>query len=759
MRALASIKSENQRRQRIFGECDVNNINQYMKLFKQGGTKIPLPHLFIISDEFAELKKEQPDFMSELVTTARIGRSLGVHLILATQKPSGVVDDQIWSNSKFKLALKVQNESDSNEVLKTPDAARITIPGRAYLQVGNNEIYELFQSAWSGATYSEEEVEKGFDNRVYLMNNLGQGELLNEDLSETAGTPESSLTQLDVVVSYIKEVYDGLAEEAVERPWLPSLPHHIVSGHIQATAAAPADEYNLSCAFGMIDIPDEQRQCEAVHDFLADGNFAVLGAPGFGKSTVITTFAMSLAAANTPKNLSYYILDLGNSALIQLKDLPHTADYVTYDQEEKFRKLTRILLDELSRRKQLFAKESAINFRMYNQVASERIPAIILFVDNYDVVREIPIELDEFFIRLTRDGVGVGIYTVISATSTSMVRYAVLNNFKNKISLFMFDTAEIRNVVGRSSYDLPEVRGRAMVAMSGVNVMQCFLPAPFENEIDYAKEIGGTIAAFQALYPDPAAGRIPMLPDVVTLRDISGSVDSVDGADGADEQGRGQETLVPLGLDAEEVLPQHLDLRVSKHLVVGKPKTGKTNALKIILRMTEAMEGQRFIVDTSSLELRDFAREEDVYASEASEVESFCEAMQSLVDARKKSFEADADGMRPKEFYSKFPKVCLIIDDGDSFLRIFSDKEREMGDLVAGFLEVGGTAVTSLHPNGLRGYSDVAGILKEVQSGLVLGNPNDQSIFEYYDRRTKAENGIGYLCGNGEPLRIKLPLV
>ncbi len=122
MRALASIKAELQKRQRLFGENDVNHINQYQKLYKEGLVSEPMPHLFLISDEFAELKSEQPEFMKELVSTARIGRSLGIHLILATQKPSGVVDDQIWSNSKFKLALKVQNTSDSNEILKTPDA-------------------------------------------------------------------------------------------------------------------------------------------------------------------------------------------------------------------------------------------------------------------------------------------------------------------------------------------------------------------------------------------------------------------------------------------------------------------------------------------------------------------------------------------------------------------------------------------------------------------------------------------------------------
>ncbi|MDR0875641.1 MAG: type VII secretion protein EssC, partial [Clostridiales Family XIII bacterium] len=224
MRALASIQSELKRRQRIFTEAGVNNITNYTKAFKKGEADIPLPHLFIISDEFAELKKEQPEFMSELVSAARIGRSLGVHLILATQKPSGVVDDQIWSNSKFKLALKVQDAADSNEVLKTPDAAMITIPGRAYLQVGNNEIYELFQSAWSGAEYSEKEVEKGFDNRIYLINELGQGELLNADLSDDGEAQESKLTQLDAIVQYIAAVYEGLAETPVEKPWLPSLP-------------------------------------------------------------------------------------------------------------------------------------------------------------------------------------------------------------------------------------------------------------------------------------------------------------------------------------------------------------------------------------------------------------------------------------------------------------------------------------------------------------------------------------------------------
>lgn len=152
-RAMVSIKSENKRRQRVFTDYGVNNINAYTSLYKSGNAKEPMPHLFIIIDEFAELKREEPDFMRELVSVAQVGRSLGVHLILSTQKPTGTVDDNIWSNSKFRLCLRVQDRQDSMDMLHRLDAAYLTQAGRCYLQVGNDELFELFQSGYSGASY------------------------------------------------------------------------------------------------------------------------------------------------------------------------------------------------------------------------------------------------------------------------------------------------------------------------------------------------------------------------------------------------------------------------------------------------------------------------------------------------------------------------------------------------------------------------------------------------------------------------------
>ncbi len=265
MRALTSIKAELRKRQRLFGEHDVNHINQYHKLFKEGVATEPMPHLFIISDEFAELKSEQPDFMKELVSTARIGRSLGIHLILATQKPSGVVDDQIWSNSKFKLALKVQDRQDSNEILKTPDAADITLPGRAYLQVGNNEIYELFQSAWSGATYDIEgdklEVE---DKTIYMINDYGQLQAINKDLSglEDEETKENQ-TELEAVIDHIESITTRLEIEEVKRPWLPPLPENVYQEDLVETDFRKLwsdDAKEVELTLGLKDVPEEQYQ-------------------------------------------------------------------------------------------------------------------------------------------------------------------------------------------------------------------------------------------------------------------------------------------------------------------------------------------------------------------------------------------------------------------------------------------------------------------------------------------------------------------
>ncbi len=162
-RALVSIQSEKNRREAIFKEFGVKDIRDYTKLVKSGEAKVPVPHLIIVIDEFAEMKHDEPEFIQEVVSVSRVGRSLGIHLIMATQRPAGAVSEDIWANSRFKLCLRVQSRQDSTDMLHKPDAAYLTQSGRCYLQVGNDELYELFQSGYSGAVYSGDGTDSSTD--------------------------------------------------------------------------------------------------------------------------------------------------------------------------------------------------------------------------------------------------------------------------------------------------------------------------------------------------------------------------------------------------------------------------------------------------------------------------------------------------------------------------------------------------------------------------------------------------------------------
>lgn len=240
-RAMISIKSENRRRQRIFNDNGVNNINSYTKMFKRGEATVPVPHLFIVIDEFAELKREEPDFMRELISVAQVGRSLGVHLILATQKPSGTVDDNIWSNSRFRLCLRVQDKQDSNDMLHKPDAAYITQAGRCYLQVGNDELYELFQSGYSGAPYDASSYSGSADvaRMVSLTgktemtgNSIRQRqkksaeiswaeeliELLNRSAAKVLADNDGDMTDPDNIAQISAVMYELMADAGIDYP-------------------------------------------------------------------------------------------------------------------------------------------------------------------------------------------------------------------------------------------------------------------------------------------------------------------------------------------------------------------------------------------------------------------------------------------------------------------------------------------------------------------------------------------------------------
>ena len=751
MRALVSIKSELKRRQKIFNDHEVNNIIKYNKLFKSGIAKEPLPSLFLISDEFGELKKEQPEFMSELVSVARIGRTLGIKLILATQKPSGIVDPQIWSNSKFKLALKVADIADSREVIKTPDAAYLTQAGRAILQIGNNEIYEAFQSAWSGATYTDEKQEKAAETFVYRINHIGQEELVNKDLSDgdDDGSNTVKETQLDVTINHIAEVHQSLQAAEVIKPWLPSLETQIVSPYF-AQAAKDTSNYKqlaLKIAIGIVDIPERQEQSEYHIDFLKDGNLAFIATSGFGKTFTIGLILLSLAMKNSPELLHYYIVDLGNSALIPFANLPHTADYMTFDANEKLLKLMKLIENEIKERKKRFAQAMVQNFDIYNQMNEKNpLKAILVVIDNYDIVKEMEVEFEQFTMRLSRDGASLGLYVLLTASATNAIKYSTFNHFKKRIAGYLHDKGDYTAVVGRLSHLLPEIKGRAAVKLEDVNTMQIYTPFAYEEPLEYIEKLKHYIGELKTHYTGQLPAKIPVLPDTFTSRQFN------------DYPQESPETTIKIGLCMNEVVSVDAGIHQSPYIIIGGSKTGKTNLLELYLNQLP-ITSPIYLFDSPTMELFTYKEQAHLtYLTAEDEIKAWVEHLFSEVRHRQAQFQTQikTQAITPQSFYTTLPPYTVIIDGMTHFAKKV-EKLKDFPELLKTACEVGISFIVTATPPEIKETSQVTKFLRTATSGVVLSDQGTSTIFPVASKKDYPTFGCGLLFNNGSYRTVLIP--
>jgi len=654
------------------------------------------------------------------------------------------VDDQIWSNSRFKLCLKVQNEADSRELLRSGDAANITQPGRAYLQVGNNEIYELFQSAYSGGAYSRDAEKNEVDDRIFVLNELGQGMLINEDLSAGESNDTNKLTQLDAVVKHIKNIYEDTPCKAVAKPWFPPLPEQIVNPEIRKGVACEVPD--MSYAVGIIDMPDRQLQEIYFHDFSKAGNMAIFGTSKVGKSTAATNAILSLASNNSPAALNMYIIDFGNSALFRLKELPQVADYISFDDEEKFRKLRNLLTAEISERKRKFARANATSLEMYNAALYETLPAILVIVDNYDVVKEIDYELENFFTQLTRDGVGLGIYTLVTATRANAMKYAVLNNFGARICNFMSDSSEVTSLIGRSDYKLSDIKGRALVSRDNVYLMQEYMPCECNSNIEYTIELQRLIEIIKESNDGIEAKRISILPDEVRLENII--YDKKDG-----------DRRIAIGLDSEKVMPYYLDYKSQIHLILGVPQSGKTNAIRVIL--SQLGDGRIFLFDSRTRDMDDYEKHKNViYADPSGGIEDFISEFEELIKIREESYDKYTGDLKMKDFYMSLEPLSLIIEDVDAFVEALGNDGTKYGMLLRRGIVTQIQIFASSASNKLKEFDVVSKALRDnSQSGVVLGDPQSQQIFNIRKNELGKERGMAYMYENGVVTMVKIPLM
>lgn len=789
-RAMISIKSENMRRQRIFAQHNVNNINLYSRLYKNHEAEFPVPHLFIIIDEFAELKREEPEFMKELISVAQVGRSLGVHLILATQKPSGTVDDNIWSNSKFRLCLRVQDKQDSNDMLHKADAAYITQAGRGFLQVGNDEIFEQFQSGFSGAEY----VDDPNANRASvaeLMTVNGKIIASGGYLKKHSNNGTKPRTQLDAVIDYLNETAKKYNYDKRMLLWLPVLPAELYLNEF--------DSFNENCyrdgvwcgsvntgiidvVVGLYDDPERQSQGPLHINFTDGGNLAVCGMVSTGKSTFLQTLLYALVMKYSPKDLNLYVLDYSSRMLLPFGNAPHCGGVVTDTDNDKVKKFFFMMGRIMEERKQLF---KGGNFTQYLQANKGRdtLPAIIIAIDNYANFREkTGCVYDEEMIRFSREGMGYGIYLVLTSAGfgTNEIPTRVGDNMRTVISLEMGDKFKYaENLRVTRVEQLPEsgVKGRGLAFVHG-NILefQTAMAVKADDAFELSSGIGKCCKGMADNWIGNCAREIPVIPEHPVFSEFKEKAEYLELLN--------NRRYLPFAYLSQDASVYGVDLWTNYcYIIQGRGGTGKTNVLKILLYAAAKKENAEVhLIELKSSELKNTAEQLGInYVSNEKEVyELFKYTVPIFRERNLKKRGLVECGLEQIEIAEKMSvekQIYVFVADLAAFVKSAYTATADIGDIhsylenitekgsIHGFYFI--AALNTEQVSGIAGYAIYQNMIS-YRAGIHLGgNIGTQRMFQFsnipFQEQNKASKaGLG-IVPSGEDYAIAqnvvLPLV
>ena len=530
-RSLASIQSELRRRQIMFNEArnqideGTIDIYKYQRLYHEGIVEEPIPHLLIICDEFAELKQQQEEFMDELISVARIGRSLGVHLILATQKPAGIVNEQIRSNSKFGICLKVQAAEDSNDVINRPDAANLKRAGQFYMQVGNNEYFTMGLSGWSGAPYyPSDTTNKKVDNSIGIISNIGS--IIKEATNEKHKKENNNGEQLTNIVKYL---YELAKQENIKSKqlWMENIPETIYINEIRKKYNAKNTKNVINPIIGEYDDPYNQRQGLVNLNLSKDGNTIIYGNADSGKETLISTIVYDIINNYDTEEAQLYVFDFGSEALKVFKKSPHVGDIIFANDKEKVNRFFEMMQKEIKERTEILSDYGG-SYDLYINTNEQKMPMIITIINNYEAFSEnYGDEYDDLFFTLTREGVKYGIVFIITANTTNDVRYRLTQNFKQKIALQLNNEDEYLNIFDGLGKKRPSnIFGRGLVKLEDIYEFQTAKICEPEKWNSHIKEVIQELDKKYTVKAKP----IPTLPkkiNIETVKELTKTISSL----------------------------------------------------------------------------------------------------------------------------------------------------------------------------------------------------------------------------------------
>ena len=554
-RALRSLNAELRRRERLLRDAGAKDLHD---LEHRDPSAAP-PSLLIVVDEFATLAREVPEFIDGVVDVAQRGRSLGVHLLLATQRPSGVVSDNIRANTNLRIALRVAEAAESTDVVGVPDAARISRdrPGRAYVRTGHGEVAEL-QTAFVGGPVVASQPSAP---RIAVR------PLTFETARAADRRAAGGETELSSLVAACAKAATRIGAERPRAPWLPPLEPIVPLASLDREEER---DPSAVATLGVLDEPGEQRQQPWTVDLEAEGSLLVYGASGSGKTALLRTLAVSLAERASPAELHLYGLDFATRGLLALEALPHCGSVIGGDDEERTARLFARLRAELERRKLLLARRGVFSLSEYGASGdAEPLPRILVLLDGYAgfaaAFERVNLgELVDALPRLVGDGRPLGLHFAITADRRAALPNALAAIVPAKVVLRMADDDELAAL----GIPLKTVRGMQMPPgrgfLPGGTELQVALPGDDPSGEGQAAAVAEAAAEATARWPDRTAPAIEPMPTRVELASLGAPAGPL---------------AASLGLGDAELAPVTVDLSERHLLVAGPYRSGRSTAL------------------------------------------------------------------------------------------------------------------------------------------------------------------------------------
>ncbi len=556
-RALTSLRAELQYREHLLNRKGYKDLVEFER---SGDAEVP-PSLLIVVDEFAALVNEVPEFVDGVVDVAQRGRSLGLHLILATQRPAGVIRENLRANTNLRVALRMADEDDSSDVLGTPMAAAFdpAIPGRAAAKTGPGRI-RGFQSGYAGGWTSDQPE---ISSMVVEELSFGAPVLWELPKDAAADALRDAATSGPTDIKRIVDTVRGAAREAeipeLRKPWLPVLADSYDYSKL------PSKRTDEELILGVVDNAQQQAQPTISYFPDRDGNVAIIGTGGSGKSTTLRTIAVASAVTVRGGPAHVYGLDFAGGGLQMLEALPHVGAIISGDDEERVARLLRWLRDLVDQRSVRYSEARAGTIVEYRKIAeAPNEPRILLLLDGMGAFRE-AYETSassawfSVFSQIATDGRQVGVHVIVTGDRAGAIPPSLSSSIQRRLVLRMAsgddygmlnvpsDIVSASSPPGRGILDDLETQVAVLGGDANVAVQA--------REID---KLGAAMVKAGVL----AAPPVERLTDAVALDSLPTQVDDRPTIGIADD------TLAAIGFEAS-----------GPFFVAGPPGSGRTTAL------------------------------------------------------------------------------------------------------------------------------------------------------------------------------------